>query len=475
MTLCALLACDPGGETTASLSAPDDLTAGAGDELTAWPTCPLDGRRFQPTEPDFLGLVGNELQIAIAHRANLAYLGQQYAQAGTRHVRIILDWRSIERTPGRFDWGYTDQRVSAIAGAGIRTLGIIGNVPQWASSCPKHDRYELCAVADVEVYRRFVRQAVRHFGPSGTGQIRDWEIRIEANSTAGTGFDEVQYVAELSAAYKVIKTEDPLAKVWGPEVVFHANNSQPGGSAYRWVDYVIAHGPYDVFSIHHFQTVESAWQHTAAVRARLDAAGKQAVPLAVTAMNVPIPANSEQRTRSEAEQAKVLRDLYTCVSSAGADFAMWFAGTQWPDLDDTVYGVFAYDFSLPDRVRPRQAYAQLRALGSTIGQPPPVGPYGSLGASSNPCLTFGPDGTCQLELTWYSTRQSRPYVQLRLAGAQAACEPANRASSRTLHLSPYEPDRVYTLHPASSCAPGATLDGPLAQLRVSARPPPPEM
>ena len=100
---------------------------------------------------------------------------------------------------------------------------IIANTPQWASSCPAETHYQSCIAANLEEYRAFVRTAVRRYGPAGTNTINDWEIRVEANSNHGLLTKE-QYVQELNAAYAVIKQEDPDAKVWGPEVVFHQNN-----------------------------------------------------------------------------------------------------------------------------------------------------------------------------------------------------------------------------------------------------------
>ena len=64
---------------------------------------PSQREDLAPSSPDFLGLVGNELQIAVARNANLAFLVQQYRKAGVRHVRVALDWESIEAVPGRFD------------------------------------------------------------------------------------------------------------------------------------------------------------------------------------------------------------------------------------------------------------------------------------------------------------------------------------------------------------------------------------
>ena len=142
-------------------------------------TCPIDGTVFEPENSDFLGLVGNELQIAIYYNASLPYLAQKYAEAGVTHVRVAIDWRSIESTQGTFNWAYTDQRVGAFPPEGIAPVGVIDAVPQWASSCPASNRSAQCTPADLDDYRAFVRTVVRRYGPAGTNTVHDWEIRTE--------------------------------------------------------------------------------------------------------------------------------------------------------------------------------------------------------------------------------------------------------------------------------------------------------
>ncbi len=345
------------------------LTPPAGEPTpTTGITCPIDGVTFAPSNPDFLGLVGNELQIAIYYNASLPYLAQKYAEAGVRQVRIVATWEDIEPTPGTHNWYYTDKRINEMSVDGIDVVGILVGTPEWATSCPDNPSFRHCIAKNMNDYQTYVRDVVRRYGPSGTGQVRDWEIRVESNGNNGTPTKE-DYVKELNAAYEVIKQEDPQARVWGPEVYFVVTS--PG--AYEWVDYVIANGHYDVFSIHQFHNVTTAYTHTKRVRELLDAAGQEDIPLAVSAMN------SEYNTaRTQEQQAKALKELYACVSSAGADYAMWFSGTEWPDVSDpNKFGIFDYDFTVPEHVRPKLAYYALKELGDSIngsGTPSTCGP-----------------------------------------------------------------------------------------------------
>jgi len=343
------------------------LTPPSGVPPSSGITCPIDGVEFAPSNPDFLGLVGNELQIALYYQADIPYLAQKYEEAGVKKVRIVLNWKNIENTNDAFNWGYADKLIGDMAQAGIQPVAIIANTPQWASSCPNETHYQSCIAANLDEYRAFVRTAVRRYGPAGTNTINDWEIRVEANTNHGLLTKEQYVQQELNPAYAVIKQEDPDAKVWGPEVVFHQNNgAYPNGGAYQWTTYTIANGEYDVFSIHQFYNLTTGYEHTMRVRQLLDAAGQQEVPLAVSAMT-----SEFASARTEQAQATALRDLYACVSSAGADYAMWFSGTEWPDYqnDTNKFGIFDYDFTISERVKPKLAYYALKELGDSMEPP----------------------------------------------------------------------------------------------------------
>ena len=420
--------------------------------------------------PDFLGLVGNELQIAIARNANLAYLAQQYRRAGVRHVRIALDWDGIEAQQGRFDWGYADLRVSAIANAGIRTLGIFARTPRWASSCPNlvgpggEPLYFVCIAANLDDYREYVRRTVRRYGAAGSRQISDWEIRVESNPVSNEpgAYGVEDYVTEANAAFDVIRQEDPGARVWVGEFAFGRLNFD---SAMAWTTHVAQHARFDIHSIHQFNSPQQTRDFTRAVRQRLDDLGLADKPLAVTAMNLFVadPANY-----TEAMQAANLRSLYLNAEAGGAAFAMWFAGTQWPDLADKKAGIFRYNFKVNNRVVPRRAYNALSELGRNRPVPPPRAvSYGCLGVSSNPCTPV--NGQAQVALHFYSTGIRQRRIQIRDGQRVIFCGRSNRAGTRNITV-PQGAERTLTLHAASSCAGGPLPGQPLARVTVRALP-----
>lgn len=446
---------------------------------------PCEQIPFAPSNPEFLGIVGNELMIAVAFEANLAYLAQMYRQAGVTHARVELNWEVIEWQPDSFDWGFTDLLVSTIANAGLRTLGAIHRTPGWASICPpeEYDYYYECIAANMDDYRDFVARAVQRYGPAGTGQIRDWEIRVENHPAGRPGYGLDDYLVELDAANDEIKALDSGARVWGPEVWFRGE-TQHDTQAMQWVTRAYNSGDVDVVAIHHFaNTPQVANETTSSVCVLVDCESPTGTPVALTAMNVA----GDPFTMTEAEQAENLDKMYRCVSAAGASHAMWFAGTQWhqqvPWIPcDTKRGVFRYtdlptgispacnvNMNNPNRLVPRLAYDALADLGEVIiGQLPPGQPYGLIGAPSNPC-TPGAGSECSLDFYIFSTGVAEPYVQLRSEGQLVACGESNRAIRRLATVSAGT-SRTFELYPVS----GSCLNSPsgrrLATLTVVALP-----
>ena len=327
-------------------------------------TCPANGATFAPNNSGFLSLVGNELQIAMAYGADLDAIGEYYRKAGVKNVRIVLNWREIESSPGVFNWGYVDRLVQVFVATGINPVGILSNTPRWAApNCPQDTGQ--CTPDDLNFLKRFARRAVLRYGATGTNSIHDWEIRVEALPNHHLLTKE-QYVAELNAAYSAIKAKDASARVWGPEVAFLSASPDETGNEvqYEWIDHTIANGQFDVFSVHHLAatTPAAAFAHTQRIRLRLDAAGLSAVPIAITAMALTNPVGTPEG------QAQNLQDMYACTAAGGASFAFWFAGTEWaPRLEDiqndVTYGVLDYDFALPSKVKPKEAYNRLSELG----------------------------------------------------------------------------------------------------------------
>jgi hypothetical protein len=452
------------------------------------------------SESDFVGLSANELLIPVALDANLAYLAQQYRQAGIGHARVLLSWEGIQpqQTPGpaaaKFDWGFTDLQVNTIARTGIRTVGIIDKTPDWASFCSGKPYYAACKAANIGNYEDFVYALVQRYGPAGTNQIHDWSIRIENGATAATPhLTKEDYVVELNAAFSVIKANDPSANVWGPEVLFLSDVAQ-NLRAHDWVTYVVANGNLDIFSIHLYPTLnppapiggtfaDFTFNTTQSVCSELSCDDPQGIRLAVSEMAVLSPPQF-----TGPEQAAHLTDMYACAWAGGAKYAMWFVGTQWrnyvPDIPcDTAFGIFRYvnvvnplpPYSWtcqpatptppsPNKVVPKYAYGTLQVLGNLVmGTLPQLPNFGILGTSSNPCQPNGA-GSCSSTLYWYSAT-TQPQVLVQGPGITTPCRPSNQKYSAQIFLSAGT-SATYSLYAAdASCAP---VGLPLDQLVVSA-------
>lgn len=147
--------------------------------------------------------------------------------AGTRSFL----WHAVEPAPGDFQWAEADLALDIAEKHGIRTLGLLGNPPAWASTwSPEEqvrvrersarvakaytshpDRYQ---PRDIEEWKRYVRAVVTRY----RGRVSHWEIGNEMDfhppfmhaSFSGTTED---YAEMLAAAAAIIREVDPAARV----------------------------------------------------------------------------------------------------------------------------------------------------------------------------------------------------------------------------------------------------------------------
>lgn len=135
-----------------------------------------------------------------------AYLLQA---AGSRWVRLHVQWRDVEPRRGRLDGYWLAQYAEAIRlarGAGQRVLIMAYNAPAWASgssarNVPRHPR----------AYADFIGRLARRLGPG----VDAYEIWNEENTRRfwSTGPDPAAYAALLRAAYPAVKRGNPAAEV----------------------------------------------------------------------------------------------------------------------------------------------------------------------------------------------------------------------------------------------------------------------
>src|SRR5205807_10300376 len=95
------------------------------------PTCPSDNRGLGSAPGaigrDFVGVNAPELLSTSLGLRNRALRSQMVLGVGL--LRQVFDWRSIERSRGRYRLARYDRLVVAAAGNGITLLPVITNAP----------------------------------------------------------------------------------------------------------------------------------------------------------------------------------------------------------------------------------------------------------------------------------------------------------------------------------------------------------
>lgn len=182
--------------------------------LTALVACLLPAAAQGARLPkDFLGIVP-QTKLELGDTARMK-------QARISSIRTPVPWSVVEGTPGAYNWSGLDEAVTAGARRRITILPFLYNTPGWVSPKPTNLP---TAGAGRQAWMRFVRAAVRRYGPRGAfwaenpglprTPIRNWQIWNEANffyftTPASPG----RYAKLLKDSYRAIKAVDRGAKV----------------------------------------------------------------------------------------------------------------------------------------------------------------------------------------------------------------------------------------------------------------------
>ena len=139
------------------------------------------------------------------------------AAGGVGSVRVVIEWRYIERTRGEFDWTYLDMLASRAKRFGVRLLPTIEPPGPPGTSDPPTDR------SSRKAFARFLGKAAARYGHNGSFwrggsdryAIRSWQVMNEVNATNYWGGPPKArgYARILKPASKAIRRNDRRAKV----------------------------------------------------------------------------------------------------------------------------------------------------------------------------------------------------------------------------------------------------------------------
>ncbi len=290
-----------------------------------------------------------------------------YTQIGIRWERAwaanrAFLWCNVEPAPGRFEWEAADLAVAQAEAQGVRTLGLLGYPPAWASTYSEKE-YEKIANKTVKAYSRrperyqprsteewiaYVRAVVARY----RGRVTHWEIYNEVDfnppglhaTFSGTTQD---YAELLAAASRVIRETDPAAKVLisGFSLGEPTNRAMPGqllkmGAADR----------IDIFNIHAYVSRE--------ILAGVVALARAARP------GIPLWQTERQYMGGWRDDQEVIHSLFWCL---GEGFETYFLHESDIDRDYGNLKITPYYAVTAEVAR------QLRAADAYLGPVPGVG------------------------------------------------------------------------------------------------------
>ncbi len=125
--------------------------------------------------------------------------------AGVSTVRLFPEWRSLEPTPGKWQWDQTDAFVKAAADNKIEINAILMGSTPWTKA-----KSHAFPMDNLEDWSRYVATVVERY----KNRIRYWEVWNEGNG----GFNDdrhttVDYAKLAAATYAAAKKADPKAQI----------------------------------------------------------------------------------------------------------------------------------------------------------------------------------------------------------------------------------------------------------------------
>lgn len=151
-------------------------------------------------------------------------------------LRMSIDWPSIERQRGVYDWSQAERVVKAARQRGLKVLAVVAYTPSWARGFWTR---QTAPPTDSSLYGEFAGVVARHFGK----RIAAYEIWNEPNLSRmfGGKVNVAKYAQLLKVGYAAIKAVRPRA------TVISAGLSPDGTDPGAFMRGVYAHGAGDSF------------------------------------------------------------------------------------------------------------------------------------------------------------------------------------------------------------------------------------
>ncbi|MFD1811315.1 hypothetical protein [Rhodococcus gannanensis] len=207
------------------------------------------------------------------------------SQTDAKWLRVMVDWSTVERTEGVFDWTVPDRVIGAARSHGLQVLSIVLTAPTWARQGGALGA-TYAPPADPATLGRFMQAFVARYP-----DVTHHEIWNEPNLPIfwGQWPNPGQYTALLKGAYTAIKA------VQSDSTVVAAGLSPQAGA----VDFVTrmyeagAKGYFDAAAMHPYvfpsgiAVTPNGWTETEQIRSVMVANGDGAKQIWLTEMGAP--------------------------------------------------------------------------------------------------------------------------------------------------------------------------------------------
>jgi hypothetical protein len=243
---------------------------------------------------------------------------ERFKEAGYRFARMDIEWDSVEKTPGHYDFAAYDRLVEHLARVDARPLFILdyGN-----------DLYQKDAPRSPEAraaFARFAGAAVRHF----RGKNVVWEIWNEPNLGKfwPPAPDAEEYAALALETAKAVRAADPDAILVAP-----------GSSQFplEFFETVFSKGLLsylDAVSVHPYrgqapETAAADYTRLRGLIARYAPAGKKQLPIIASEWGY----STSENGIPEERQAQYLTRMWLANLASGVNLSIFY---DWRDDDD---------------------------------------------------------------------------------------------------------------------------------------------
>ena len=122
-------------------------------------------------------------------------------------------WGQVEQSKGKYWWNGLDAAIGNANAQGKQIMYVLGSTPKWAASNTKQGTYPNKGAASnpksIKDWKNWVTAVVKRYGNS----IESYQIWNEANLTTFWQGTPKQMAKLTQEAYKIIRKNDPTAKV----------------------------------------------------------------------------------------------------------------------------------------------------------------------------------------------------------------------------------------------------------------------